>query len=220
MCMLLCCTYTKAQVAGDVISVKESETGKYFYSKEIPDDVFRRMQGKSFPKGCTVKRSDLRYLRVLHRNLDGQTQVGEMVCNKAISSDLIDIFRSLYDARYPIERMVLIHDYGADDGRSMAANNTSCFNFRFITGSQTKVSKHGMGMAVDLNPLYNPYVKGNKVEPAEGRPYAFSRNPPAGEKWASLIINRSSLPCRLFVKHGFRWGGAWKSLKDYQHFEK
>lgn len=192
--------------AGTVISVKTDEADKYFYSQPIPDDVFRRMQGKSFPKHCTIKRSDLRYLHVLHINKEGKAQVGEMVCNKAISADLIDIFRQLYDARYPIERMVLIDEYGADDERSMAANNTTCFNFRLVTGSRTKVSKHGLGMAVDLNPFDNPYVKDKVI-----KPHGAKKQPD---------ITRSSLPYRLFTQHGFRWGGNWKTLKDYQHFEK
>ena len=199
-------TDVMAQKAGDIINVKPADEEKYFYAQQIPDEVFKRMHGKSFPKNCTIKRSDLRYLHVLHINKNGKTQVGEMVCHKSISADLIDIFRKLYDARYPIERMVLIDDYDADDEKSMEANNTTCFNFRMITGSTTKVSKHGMGLAVDLNPFDNPYIKGKVIKPKGAK-----RQPE---------ITRTSLPYRLFTEHGFRWGGAWKSLKDYQHFEK
>ncbi len=199
-------TDVMAQKAGDIINVKPADEEKYFYAQQIPDEVFKRMHGKSFPKNCTIKRSDLRYLHVLHINKKGKTQVGEMVCNKSISADLIDIFRKLYKARYPIERMVLVDDYDADDEKSMEANNTTCFNFRMITGSTTKVSKHGMGLAVDLNPLDNPYIKGKVIKPKGAK-----RQPE---------ITRTSLPYRLFTEHGFRWGGAWKSLKDYQHFEK
>ncbi len=211
MCMLtltaaVCPSETMAQKAGDMISIKPAEADRYFYAQEIPDEVFARMQGKSFPKNCTVKRSELRYLRVLHINKKGKTQVGEMVCNKSISADLIDIFRKLYKAQYPIERMVLVDDYDADDEKSMEANNTTCFNFRMITGSTTKVSKHGMGLAVDLNPFDNPYIKGKVIKPKGAK-----RQPE---------ITRTSLPYRLVTEHGFRWGGAWKSLKDYQHFEK
>lgn len=199
-------TDVMAQKAGDIINVKPADEEKYFYAKQIPDEIFKRMQGRSFPKNCTIKRSELRYLRVLHINKKGKTQVGEMVCNKSISADLIDIFRKLYKAQYPIERMVLVDDYDADDEKSMEANNTTCFNFRMITGSTTKVSKHGMGLAVDLNPFDNPYIKGKVIKPKGAK-----RQPE---------ITRTSLPYRLFTEHGFRWGGAWKSLKDYQHFEK
>lgn len=211
-----------AQKAGDVVSentVAEGGKGwvdRHFTQQEIPDDVFRRMQGRSFATNCTVKRSELRYLRLLHRNAEGRTVVGELVCNKRIAADLLDIFRKLYDASYPIERMVLIDDYDADDERSMTANNTSCFNFRFMTGSRTRVSLHGQGLAIDINPLYNPYVKGNAVAPKAGRKYATNRT----KKRIPLMIERGDLCHRLFVQHGFSWGGAWKSQKDYQHFEK
>jgi hypothetical protein len=171
------------------------------------------MQGRSFPVGCSIPRSDLRYLRVLHYDAGGQVQQGELVCNKAIAQDLIDIFHQLYHAHYPIERMRLIDDYDADDEQSMRANNTSCFCFRAISGSH-KLSKHAQGLAIDINPLYNPYQKGAKVQPANARRYC---NRAASFPYK---IEKGDLLYRLFVSHGFSWGGSWRSLKDYQHFEK
>lgn len=209
----------RAQQAGEVLAEcrtaaeQKQRMSRYFTQREIPDNVFCRMQGKSFGKGCTTPRSALRYLVVLHRNKDGRTQVGEMVCHKNIASKLLGIFRELYEKDYRIERMILIDDYDADDQRSMAANNTTCFNFRRQTGSGTKVSKHALGLAVDINPLYNPYVKGTVVQPTEGRPYINDR------ERIPMAVKRGDLCHRLFMQHGFRWGGAWKSLKDYQHFE-
>lgn len=194
-----------------------------FTQEPIPDAVFQRMQGKSFGKGCTTKRSDLRYLRIPYHDLNGNRQLGEMVCHRTIAADLLAIFRELYANDYRIERMVLIDDYDADDDRSMEANNTSCFNFRIMTGSTTALSKHALGLAVDINPLYNPYVKKGFVSPAKGKPYAYNRS--ARSKSRSTIINnmiirRGDICHRLFLKHGFRWGGSWSKLKDYQHFEK
>lgn len=186
----------------------------------ISDEVFARMQGKSYKKNCTVPRSTLRYLHVLHRNKEGKTQLGELVCNQAIAQDLVSIFRKLYEASYKIERMVLIDEYGADDERSMAANNTSCFNFRAVSGT-AKLSKHAQGLAIDINPLYNPYIhlSNGKVEPANGKPYVTNRT--LGRKDVPVpFINKEDLCYRLFVQHGFRWGGAWRTVKDYQHFEK
>ena len=184
----------------------------------ISDGVFRRMQGKSYGKDCTVARAELRYLRLSHYDKDGQVHVGELVCNKAIAEDLKEIFQALYEQKYPIERMRLIDDYDGDDERSMADNNTSCFNFRSIAGSG-KLSRHAVGMAVDINPLYNPYVKRRKdgttfVQPAVAAKYADR-----GKAWP-YKIERGDLCHRLFVAHGFRWGGAWASQKDYQHFER
>lgn len=183
----------------------------------ISDLVFARMRGRSFKHNPHIARADLRYLRVLHYDADGNIRAGEMVCNKAIAADLAAIFRKLYDARYPIERMVLIDDYDADDERSMSANNSSCFCFRTVAGART-LSKHAQGMAVDINPLYNPCVKtrnGHRIV-----------QPAGAGKWCDRSgdfkykISRSDLCYRLFREHGFRWGGDWKNSKDYQHFEK
>lgn len=141
-----------------------------------------------------------------------------MVCHKDVAKDLLSIFRNLFDARYPIERMRLIDDYGADDERSMAANNTSCFNFRYVANTRV-ASNHSWGRAVDVNPLYNPCVKRRRngsvdVSPKNGRRYADrSRN-------FSCKIDKSDLVYKEFIRHGFVWGGSWKLLKDYQHFEK
>ena len=190
-----------------------------FRAYPISDAVFCRMKGKSFKENCTMPRGSLRYLRVLHRNVEGKTQLGELVCNQSIAADLLDIFRKLYEADYKIERMVLIDEYGADDEMSMRANNTSCFNFRVVSGT-TKLSKHSQGLAIDVNPLYNPYIHLNngKVEPATGKPYAYNRTQLKGVKVP--IIDTQDLCYRLFVQHGFTWGGAWRTVKDYQHFQK
>lgn len=189
-----------------------------FRADTISGIVFARMQGRSFPQGCTVLRSDLRYLCLLHRNAEGAIITGEMVCNKAIANDLISIFRELYMAGYPIERMVLIDNYDADDEQSMTANNTSCFCFRTVAGSQ-KLSKHARGLAVDINTLYNPCVR-------QRRNGSRSISPAAGAQYAnrSIVtpyrIVSGDLCHRLFLEHGFTWGGSWRTVKDYQHFEK
>ena len=210
--------WTPAAVVSDE-AVSAYSLDSCFKSSPIPDAIFRRMQGKSYKQNCTVPRSSLRYLRVLHRNIDGRTQLGEIVCNQAIAADLLDIFRQLYKQGYKIERITLIDNYDGDDERSMASNNTSCFNFRVVSGT-TKLSKHAQGLAIDINPLYNPYVHLNngKVEPANAKAYASNRT--SSRKVPVPFINTSD-PCyRLFIQHGFRWGGAWRTVKDYQHFEK
>ena len=148
--LLICC-----------LSLEMMAQTKGFSADTLSNAVFARMQGKSYPKGCTVARSDLRHLKVLHVDIDGNIKIGEMVCNKAIAQDLLEIFRTLYDNRYPIERMVLIDEYDADDDRSMRDNNSSCFCFRKVMGTQN-LSKHARGLAVDINTLYNPWVHTSK----------------------------------------------------------
>ena len=184
-----------------------------FSISEVPDSVFASMRGKSYKENCTVDIRELRYLKVLHKDKDGNTHAGELVVNKAIADDVLEIFKELYNRSYPIERVSLIDNYGADDELSMEENNSSSFNFRLISGT-TKVSKHGSGMAVDINPLYNPYVKGDRFEPENAAPY-LDRNQPFPYK-----ITAGDDCVRLFKAHGFTWGGDWKSCKDYQHFER
>lgn len=189
----------------------------YFNISEIDAELFSRIKGHSYKEDCTVPLEELRYLTIAHYGADGEVKKGEIICNKAIAEDLLDIFRNLYRVEYPIESVRLIDDFDADDIKSMQANNSSCFNFRKIAGSK-KLSKHARGLAIDINPLYNPYVKTNGgktiVSPEEGRPYADRK------KDFQYKIDEND-PCyKEFVAHGFKWGGSWQSLKDYQHFEK
>lgn len=204
-------------------TVSESAVRKYGEDKcfqvcAISNDVFKRIYGKSYKRNCTISRKDLRYLKVLHYTTDNEIRLGELVCNKRIAADLIDILHKLFKARYPIEKMLLIDDFNADDETSMRANNTSCFNYRVMTGSK-HLSKHATGCAIDINTLYNPYVRHKRdgsvqISPANGVPYANRK------KNFHYKINRHDLCYNLFISHGFAWGGDWKHTKDYQHFEK
>lgn len=207
--------------AGTKVTLAEIEkygVEKCFVATKIDDNILRRIQGKSYKKGCPIPLTDLRYLKVLHYTQDGEILLGEMICHKDISADLIDIFRRLYAARYPIARMVLIDEYGADDEQSMTANNTTCFNYRTVANSRT-LSNHSKGRAVDINPLYNPHVKKLRngtihTSPVAGKPYADRT------RTFDYKIDTQDLCYKAFTQHGFRWGGHWKHSKDYQHFEK
>ena len=188
-----------------------------FYKEEISDALFARILGKSFKEDCTIPRDTLVYLRVMHMGFDGENHVGELIVSNEVAGDILAIFQELYKAEYPIEKMVLIDEYGADDEASMADNNSSAFNYRTISHS-TKLSSHSYGKAIDINPLYNPYVKTVKgqltCQPANAETYMDR------EKEFSYKITADDLCCRLFKEHGFTWGGDWEKSKDYQHFEK
>ena len=188
-----------------------------FYISEIPDDIFAKMQGKSYKEDCTVPREDLRYVHVRHMGFDGEAKDGELVVNKAIADDVLAIFEELYKVDYPIEKVRLVDEYDADDEASMSDNNSSAFNFRFISHT-TRISKHGLGMAVDINTRYNPYVKtvdGKlSIEPANGADYVDR------SKDFPYKIDHDDLCYKLFTEHGFTWGGDWTHSKDYQHFER
>ena len=189
-----------------------------FYYEPISNEIFKRISGISYPVDCSVPLDDLRYLSLLYNDFNGDTQTGEMICNKTIAEDLLEIFYELYQNGYQIESIKLIDEYSGDDTASMLANNTSCFNYRVVEGT-TRLSNHAKGLAIDLNPFYNPYITYNK----DG---SINISPKGSEAFADRSssfpykIDENDLAYKLFKKHGFTWGGNWNSVKDYQHFER
>lgn len=206
--------------AGSVIDtegVSKKDTNLLFYANKISDQVRERIVGKSYGKNCDVPMEELRYIRVLHQGFDDAVHIGELIVDKSVAEDIVEIFRELYWLNYPIERMILVDEYDADDNASMAANNTSAFNYRRVDRSQT-ISKHSYGLAIDINPLYNPYVRtidGEQVVlPEKGEEFVDR------DKDNPYYIKKGDACWEAFDKRGFTWGGSWKNKKDYQHFEK
>ncbi len=207
--------------AGKTVTDEEIEAfggiDKCFAAEPIPDNVWNRMQGKTYKDNPYIGRSDLRHIRALHWDYDQKIHVGEMICNVMIADRVARILRQLYDAKYPIQRMLLPDVYDADDETQMRDNNSSCFCYRSIAGS-TKLSKHARGLAVDINTLYNPYYKDRAdgtrfIQPATAEEYCDRT------KSFPYKIDHSDLCFRLFTEAGFEWGGDWTSCKDFQHFE-
>lgn len=195
----------------------DEAAGRLFYEGEITE-VLPRIQGISYQENPHVALRDLAYLRMLYCGMDGNTYVGEMIVNRKIKDDVLQIFQTLYENRYPIERMVLVDEFGGDDQDSMEANNTSAFNYRTIAGSD-KLSNHSYGMAIDLNPKYNPYVKQAADGSAACQPESSGAYADRSKEF-DYKIDENDLAYQLFTAAGFTWGGSWKSVKDYQHFEK
>lgn len=192
-----------------------------FFYEPLTDSVKERITGISYPEsGCTVPYEDLRYVGLKYIDFDGREQTGELICNKAVAQDMAEIFYELYRNDYRLERVCLIDAYDGDDTASMADNNTSCFNYRVVDGT-TNLSKHAYGLAIDVNPYYNPYVVFGRN--SDGSDYI---SPPGSEIYADRSksfpykIDETDLCYRLFTEHGFTWGGNWNSTKDYQHFQK
>ncbi len=211
-----------------------------FYYEPLNDEIKARITGISYPVAESkaeetavpainlladdmtpaVSYDDLCYLSVLHYDFNGEVQTGELICNKALAQDFVEIFYELYRNEYQIERIRLVDEYNGDDTASMADNNTSCFNYRVVDGT-TSLSKHALGCAIDINPFYNPYVVYNKNN--TGETYI---SPPGSEIYEDRSqnfpykIDENDLCYKLFKEHGFTWGGNWNSSKDYQHFQK
>ncbi len=189
-----------------------------FYYEPISNEVFKRISGISYPVDCTVQLDELRYVVLKYVDFNGETKNGELICNRSVAEDLTEIFYELYQADYRIESIKLVDEFGGDDTASMLANNTSCFNYRVVEGT-TRLSNHAYGLAIDINPFYNPYITYKK----DG---SVSISPQGSEAYADRSldfpykIDENDLAYKLFKEHGFKWGGDWNNSKDYQHFEK
>jgi hypothetical protein len=166
----------------------------------------------SWRPGCPVPIEDLRLLTLDHWGFDGAEHHGELVVHAQQADAVVGVFRTLFENRFPIERMELVDAFGGDDNASMAANNTSGFNCREVADQPGVWSLHAYGVAVDINPLLNPYVLGpDDVRPPEGVAYLDrSRDAPG-------LIRNGDVAVSAFAAIGWEWGGAWAS-PDYQHF--
>ena len=135
--------------------------------------------------------------------------------NRWVADDVIDIFYKLYVKQYPLASVKLVDDFGqpGDDGNSMRANNTSAFCSRQVTGT-AHLSWHSFGAAIDINPLQNPYMNKGRVSPEEAREYLDRSNK------RPHMIDHSDYAYKVFIAHGWKWGGDWNGDKDYQHFYK
>ncbi len=187
-----------------------------FCYRPIDDAIKARMIGKSYKPDSGFDLAQLVYVEVLHYDFNSQVKSGELVVNSRIAEQVLAVFKELFEARYAIEKLVLIDDYDANDDRSMADNNSSAFNYRTIAGTN-RLSNHAMGLAIDINPLYNPYIQVRdgitNIYPANGIVYTDRSldNP--------YYIHKNDICYTTFLKHGFTWGGDWDPSKDYQHFE-
>ena len=183
----------------------------YSGSVELIDDGTASRMSSSWRPGCPVALSDLRLVKLTHWGFDGQPRPGELVTHRDAAERVLNVFAALFQARFPIEQVRLIDEFGGDDDRSMAANNTSGFNCRRVAGT-SRWSHHAYGRAIDINPVQNPYVRsGGDVRPPEGRPHT-RRDPNV----PGLIAAKSPVVA-AFSRIGWSWGGRWPS-PDYQHF--
>lgn len=198
--------------SGDRVTLSDG-----FYYEKINDALKEYITGKSYKENDKISYDDLRHVVVDYVNFDGQTCSGELIVNAKVAEDVVAIFKELYDVGYQIEKIRLVDEYNADDDASMADNNTSAFNYRVIDGTD-EISDHGYGIAIDINPLYNPYVRtafgDRNVLPVNGAVYA-DRTTEFEHK-----IEKGDVCYNAFISRGWKWGGEWDSPIDYQHFYK
>jgi hypothetical protein len=202
--LLVLCAFTQHNTKnirkGNISGVKES------IIKDCNFTLAQALKGTKAPKEIL---NNLTIVTVTYYSFDGRQHSGQLVIHKALANDIKTIFQKISDKRFPVSKVIPVSKYNWVDTLSMNDNNTSCFNYRKISGAKA-LSKHSYGRAIDINPFLNPRIKNGKSEPYNakyiaGKPGVFSRN--------NVIVNE-------FIKLGWKWGGNWKLSKDYQHFEK
>ncbi len=218
----------KEYAAGTVLHGEQAQDAAlnpdvWFAAEPISDEVFARIDGKTYPEDCPIPLDELRYLKVLHYNFDHEIQVGELIVNTALAEEVLEIFRDLFDSEYEIYSMYLPEEFWdtdalTTDAASIEADNTSAFSYRVIESSGN-LSNHARGRAIDINPLENPYLEfdagGNIICDHEASlPYL--------DRGSGLdhMITYDDCCYQLFAQRGYIWGGSWNNPIDYQHFEK
>lgn len=164
------------------------------------------LSGMQIPDAVINK---LELVKVKYYGFDGHIHEGQLVVHSEVVNDIKEIFEFIYETQFPVEKVIPISEYRWSDEESMKDNNTSAFNYRFISGTRIH-SMHASGLAIDINPFQNPYIKNHIVLP-DGAVYDSTR---------PGTISENSQLVKEFKKRGWTWGGDWKNLKDYQHFEK
>lgn len=189
-------------------------TGFRAFIGPLTPDMYALMRGQSWHEhpDCPPP-EELALLRLDHWDFAGHVRQGRLVVAREVAREVVTAFAAIFEARFPIAQMVPIYVFGGSDDESMAANNTSAFNFRTISGSNT-LSHHATGMAIDINPVQNPWVRGDTVLPPEGAAHLDrSRETPG-------LIARPGPVVAAFDAIGWTWGGDWPDVKDYHHFQK
>ncbi|MDH2414847.1 M15 family metallopeptidase [Nocardioides sp. CER19] len=176
-----------------------------------PADVIAR---STWVPGCPVDASDLAWVRLTFRGFDGARHTGELLVNASAAGDLVTAFRDLYRARFPIEEMRITTRAELDAPPTGDGNNTGVFNCRPKAGQTSGFSQHAYGLAVDINPFQNPYVKGSLVLPELASAYLDRSDVRPG------MILADGPVVRAFARNGWGWGGSWHTLKDLQHFSQ
>lgn len=180
----------------------------------ITPTMQKMMRQYTYLPQCPISFHELVIITLSYWGFDHKAHQGVLVVNRSLAREVADIFKAAYYHQFPIERMELMDTFKGDDNASMALNNTSAFNCRVVTGQPGVFSQHSYGRAIDINPLINPYVKGEQVLPLEGKKYADRALPARGK------IVKDDFLYNEFTKRGWDWGGNWLDLQDYQHFEK
>lgn len=178
------------------------------------------IKGNSYKKDCPVSLKDLRYINLTYLDFEGNRKVGELIVHKNVSKEMVDIFKTMYESKYPIYKMELVSNFNGNDFNSIEANNTSAYNCRNIAGTK-KYSRHAYGKAIDINPIQNPYVsKKGQISHKKSLNYKTRKHKDLNNPDDKAMILYNDIVIEVFKKYNWIWGGDWYTIKDYQHFDK
>ena len=180
-------------------------------SKMTEEEIFDGLSSE-----CPIEiKNRQQVVDVLYYSFDGMIHQGQIVVDRDLADDVNYAFQKALADKFPIQSVIPIshRNYRKngrwDDDLSMQKNNSSAFNYRTVAG-QSKPSNHAFGWALDINPVQNPYIKEDKILPLRAK---YEKSDPG-------TLTHDSALTKALIERGWEWGGDWKTLKDYQHFEK
>jgi hypothetical protein len=179
--------------------------------QDVPADVLAR---STWEPGCPVGADELAHVLLTFWGFEGQRHTGELLLNRSVAADVVAVFRRLYAARFPFEQLAIATRADLEAPPTGDGNGTGGFVCRPTTGSTSTFSQHAYGLAIDIDPFQNPYVKGDLVLPELASSYLDRGRARPG------MITPDGVVVRAFASIGWTWGGTWQSLKDYQHFSQ
>lgn len=187
--------------------------------RQLPSSLRREMRGTTWKPGCPVPLTDLRLLRFNYWGFDGEVKRGPMVLHEDVAEDVLWVFGQLFEAEFPLKRVGLAREFREsrlETDPHTQRSVTASFNCRVVVtpaGAGSTFSQHSYGLAVDVNPLHNPYVREDGwVRNRFARPYVDRSNEHPG------MIHDGDVVVRSFAAIGWAWGGRWSGGKDYMHF--
>jgi len=180
----------------------------------ITQAMQQNMKKYTWRQGCPVSFNELAAVHVTYWGFDNKPHQGLLIVHKELAKEVVHIFHKLYVHRFPIHSMKTMDEFKGQDEASMAANNTSAFNCRTLTGIPGLFSQHSYGRAIDINPILNPYVDGKEILPKSGKKFVTRQQDLPGK------ITKKSIIYQIFMEYDWDWGGHWLDVQDYHHFEK
>ena len=184
-----------------------------FTSEALPAYIIDFIYGRTFRSYAPFELCFLTYLNISFVDFEGNDQTGNMIVAAEIGEEVLEIFQEIYESGFPIYSIKLMDYFDGVDYYSLAANNSSAFNFRYIAGTN-RLSRHAFGMAIDINPIQNPYIRGETIKPSAGEVYIDRSYIRPG------MISPGDAVYTAFTSRGWTWGGNWTTPRDYHHFER